>query len=139
VHGRHARIGHVRDQADAGGEEPRVLVRAGHVLGHLRREGPVHRRDVDADLLEQAAVHHRHHAAAAGLAIPGLALEAAGRAGIEVGRGLVLQAFEFGADLVAQAFEPCLGASLLGVEVQDVGVVIGAHAAELSRRAAARK
>ena len=37
----------------------------GNLRAEFRRELAVHGRDVDADLLEDAAVHHRHHAAAA--------------------------------------------------------------------------
>ena len=106
MHGRHARAGHVGDQADPCGEEPRVLLRTGHVRGHLGREGPEDHRGVDPDLLEQPAVHHRHHAAAARLADPGLALEPAGFARIQVGGRGVLEGLEGRQDPVTQRFEP---------------------------------
>ena len=69
------------DQRDAGGPEARVLLGAGHLLAELGRELAVHGRGVDADLLEDAAMHHRHDAAAAlaVVALPRRALEAAGR------------------------------------------------------------
>ena len=66
VHRRHVRIPQVRDQRDAGGPEARVLLGAGDFLAEFRRELAVHGRAMHADLLEHAAVHHRHHAAAAG-------------------------------------------------------------------------
>ena len=92
--------------------EARVLVGAGDLLAELRAELAVHGRDVDADLLEHPAAHDRHHAAAAvlarlaALALPGLALEAAGRqVGVRAGE-LGLDLLELGADAVAQRFEP---------------------------------
>ena len=42
------------------------VVGAGNFLAEFRRELAVHGRDMHADLLEHAAVHHRHDAAAAG-------------------------------------------------------------------------
>ena len=45
----------------------------GMFLRHLRREGPEHGGGVHADLLEEAAVHQAHHAAAAARALPRLA------------------------------------------------------------------
>ncbi len=86
VDGRDVRVPRMGDERDAGGPEARILVRAGDLAAELGRELAVHRRDVDADLLEDAPAHHRHDAAAARaagmvLAVPGLALEAAGRRG----------------------------------------------------------
>ena len=70
----------------------------------------MHGRDVDADFLEYAAPHDRHHAAAAAGALPRLALEAAGSgAG---GLRLVLDRLEGGADLVPKRLEPRAGAFL---------------------------
>ncbi len=81
VHGRHVGIVRVRDQRNAARPEARVLLGARHLLAELGRELAVDGRDVDADLLEDAAVHHRHGAAAALalVALPRRALEAAGR------------------------------------------------------------
>ena len=76
----------MRHQRDARGEEARILLGARDLAAELRAELAEHRRDVDAHLLEHAAAHERHRAAAAilavgpGLALPRLALEAAGRA-----------------------------------------------------------
>ena len=67
VHGRHVRIVRMRDQRDARGPEARIVVGAGNLLAEFRRELAVHGRAVHADLFEHAAVHHRHHAAAARL------------------------------------------------------------------------
>ena len=47
------------------GPEARVVGGAGNLLAEFRRELAEHGRDVDADLLEHAALHHRHDAAAA--------------------------------------------------------------------------
>ncbi|MNT28542.1 hypothetical protein D3C72_1642340 [compost metagenome] len=98
------------DQADARGEEARVFLGAGHVPGVVGGEGPVNGRAVDPDLFEQAAVHHAHDAAAAFLALPGRAHEAARFAGEEVGGRSVLQGFETGVNLIAQGLEPDAGA-----------------------------
>src|SRR5258708_23785182 len=38
VRGRNVRIGHVRDEADAGGEEARILFRAGNAFSELGAE-----------------------------------------------------------------------------------------------------
>ncbi len=119
VHGRDPRGAQVGDQADAGGEEAAVGLCARHGLGELRRELAVHGGDVHPDLLEEAAVHHAHDAAAAGLARPRLKLEAARARAVERLRRLVLQLLEGGADAVAQGFEPGAGAALAGIE--DVG------------------
>ena len=55
----------MRDQRNAGGEEARIVGGARNVLAEFRSEFAEHRRDVDADLFEDAALHHRHDAAAA--------------------------------------------------------------------------
>src|SRR5690606_1664481 len=93
--------------------ETRVFRSAGDVGAEFLGEGSVHRRDVDAHLLEYAATHDRHHAAAAlGLALarrpfPGAPLEAAGRiAGERPRLQLVFQPLERGADPVPQLLEP---------------------------------
>ena len=70
--------------------------------------------DVDADLLEDAAMHHRHGAAAAlaYFAQPRRPLEAAGIP-VDAGMGdLVLELLERGADTVAQRLEPGSGLHL---------------------------
>src|SRR5579871_3155687 len=95
--------------------EAGILLGAGDLLAELRAELAVHGRDVDADLLEHAAAHDRHDAAAsvfallAALAPPGLALERAGRQVAVRAGELALDLLETGADAVAQAFEPGTG------------------------------
>ena len=49
------RVGHVRDQADPGGEEARVVLGAGDRGGEFGREAAADGRDVDPDLLEHLA------------------------------------------------------------------------------------
>ncbi|MNJ45501.1 hypothetical protein D3C77_405990 [compost metagenome] len=110
MHRGHARADRVADQADARGVEPRVVLGAGHVLGVVGRKGPVHGRAVDPDLLEQAAVHHAHDAAAALGPVPGRADEAAGLAGEQLGGGGVLQGLQGSVNPVAQGLEPDAGA-----------------------------
>ena len=69
VHGGHVRVGHVRDEADAGGEEaagpPR---RRGCDLANSGANCAADGRDVDPDLLEHLAGHLAANPAAAGLA-----------------------------------------------------------------------
>ena len=65
VHGRHMRIVQMGDQRNAGGVKARIVGGAGNLLAEFRREFAEHGRDVDADLFEDAALHHRHDAAAA--------------------------------------------------------------------------
>ena len=84
-----------------------------------------------ADLLEHAAVHHRHDAAAAGRAamigaLPGRAHEAAGRAVAERGirRQRVFQRLERRADVVAQCLEPGARLGLAGIECGVIHVLI---------------
>src|SRR6185369_17819160 len=105
VHGRYVRVGHVRDEADSGREEARVLLSAGNALGEFRAELAADGRDVDPDLLEHPTGHLPAHAAASGLT---------GRVGTVprrvdeggLGAGLPLDLLEHGADAVAQGFEP---------------------------------
>ncbi len=103
----------MRDQADAGGGEARA-VRAGAIDrgGEFLREIAAHGRDVDADLFEHLALHQAARPAAGiGIAflfaVPAVVLEAG------IAARLALDGFEFGADTVAQAFEP--GAGGLGL------------------------
>ena len=117
----------MRDQRNAGGEEARVVGRARNILAEFRSEFAEHRRDVDADLFEDAARHHRHDAAAAcgaGVigAAPRRAREAARRAvGERRRRGQgIFHGFERRYDLVAQRFEPC--SCLLFARLDFVGI-----------------
>ncbi len=109
VHGRHVRVLRMRDERDARGPEARVVIGAGDLLGELGREGAVDGGGMHADLLEDAAMHQAHGAAATvGArvigALPGRALEAAGRPiGKECGSWqVVLDPLEGRADVVAQ-------------------------------------
>ena len=82
----------------------------------LRNSGansPIHGRAVHADLLEHAAAHHRHDAAAAGRssmvgALPGRTLKTPGAklAKLRAGGQGVFQRLERSADVVAQGLEP---------------------------------
>src|SRR5690606_20712643 len=107
-----ARVLHMGDQRDARRPEARVFLRALHLLAELLREFAVHGRDVDAHLLEDAAMHDRHLAAAFVMcpiaALPWRALEAPGRAVRQRAGQFVFKAFELGADQVAQFAEPGL-------------------------------
>jgi hypothetical protein len=121
VHRRHMRIVHVRDHRHARRPEARIVRGARDLRAEFGRELAVHGRAMHADLLEHAAVHHRHHAAAAGCAgeiraLPRRAHEASRRA---IGqrrarRQRIFQRFERGADVVAQLLEPgaCAGLSV---------------------------
>ncbi len=82
-------------------------------------EGAVHGRGVAADLLEHAAGHQRHDAAAAVRAVllgagPNGLDEAAGRLAVAAGQalGVVLDLLERGANVVAQMLEPQPGTLL---------------------------
>ncbi|KAF1853478.1 hypothetical protein Lal_00013840 [Lupinus albus] len=129
---RHQRRAHVRDQADARRPEFAGLRRTGDVGAEFRAEGAVDGRDVDPDLLEHPALHHRHGAAAALAAAmvragPALALEpAGGQVGMGAGQ-LVLQRLEGGADAVAQLLEPGGGAGLALFDGAGVGGCCGGH------------
>ena len=119
VHRRHVRIVQMRDHRHARGPEARIVGRARDLRAEFRRELAVHGRAMHADLLEHAAVHHRHHAAAAGRAgvigaLPRRAHEAARRALGErrAGRQRIFQRFEGRADVVAQLLEPGARAGL---------------------------
>ena len=118
--GGHVRIGHVRDQADAGGEEARIVGGAVDRLGEIAFEASAHGRDVDADLLEDAALHHAAHPATARRAVrvgsvPGRVFERRLRS------RLSLDGFERGADAVAQRFEPGARRGLLLVQFDHSG------------------
>ena len=92
----------ISSASDCVPDEAAVAAGARDLLGEVLRQLAEHRGRVDADLLEDAPVHHRHDAAAAFLfAVPGRALEAAGgKAGLLA--ELVLQLLEALADPVAQ-------------------------------------
>ena len=114
VNGGDMRVLRVSDQADAGGPEARILVGTGDLTAKLGREFTVYGGNMDADLLENAAMHHGHDAAAtlcpgAVGALPGRAFEAPGRlVGQRTGEiaDLVLQVFKSLADTVSQLLEP---------------------------------
>ncbi len=65
VHRRHMRVVHMGDQRNPGSEKPWIFGGAWDLLAEFRREFAEHRRDMHADLLEDAALHDRHDAAAA--------------------------------------------------------------------------
>ena len=121
VPGGHAGIERMSDDADAGGEKARVFGGARHGLGHFRREGPVHHRNVDAHLFEHPAAHQAHGPAAALVALPRLQFETAGVSGVEVGGSVVLDGFKGGDELALKLAEPGLGRLLL------VGEVLAGH------------
>src|SRR6186997_2678019 len=113
----------MRDQRDAGRPETWVLFGSGDFLAEFRREFAVYGRAMHADFLEHAAMHHRHHAAAAWCAamvsaLPGRADKAARRAVGErsIRRQRIFQALERRADIVAQCFEPGARLALAIVE-----------------------
>src|SRR5262249_459787 len=104
----------MRDKRDAARPEARIAIGAGNLRAEFGRELAPDGRDIDPDLLEDAAAQDRHGPAAAALALPGPPLEAAGLAlrGPPC-RILRLDRFEGGADPVAQLFKP-IGGPLLG-------------------------
>jgi len=77
----------------------------------------MHDGDVDADLLENAPPHQPHGAAAALGPLPRFQLEAARRAGVEVGGRVVLEGFQGGAEARLQLTEPGFGGLFAGVEI----------------------
>ena len=125
--GWHMRIGHVRDQADPGGEETGVFLGAVNAGGELGREASADGRDVHADFFEDLSAHLPADAASAGPAfgvgaLPWDELEA------RLAAGFPLDLFECRTDAVAQRFEPVAGALLLFVECQH-----GAHITQRAR------
>jgi len=60
----HARVFHVRNDADAGSPEAGIEAGAPHMLGKVRRKGAMDGRGMNADFLEQPPAHHAHQAAA---------------------------------------------------------------------------
>src|SRR6185437_8153475 len=122
MYGRNVRVLHVRDHRDAGGPEARILLGAWHRLRKIRRELAVDGRDIDADLLEDAALHHTHHAATclASVFVESLCRctdESAGRSLRQLAGVFLLDFFEGGAKPVAQCLEAFAGATLaIGVD-----------------------
>ncbi len=111
------------DQAYPRGPEPAViLLGAGDLGAEFRREAALDGRDVDTDLLEDTAFHHRHlaaidqrrfgtgilhRAALLGGARPAAALETSGgEIGVAGADQIVLQRLEGGADTVPELAEP---------------------------------
>src|SRR6185312_11618020 len=124
VRGRYLGRAGMHDERDAARPEARILLRTRDLLAEFLGEGAVHGRDVDAGLLQHAAVQDRHLAAAAlGTAflgaLPRLALEATGRpAGERAARELGLDRLEGGAQSVAQGREPGRGGgAMLGEQI----------------------
>ena len=103
------RVARVQHQTDAGREEAGCR-RGGtaHLPRELGRERAPHRGHVHTRLLEHLSAQHAHHPAAAGR--PGL-IGPLPRADREVGirSAFALDRGQFGADAVAQAFEPGAG------------------------------
>src|SRR4029453_18155907 len=122
VNGRDMRVGVWGDQSDAGGEEPRVRIRAGNGAGELLAEAPADGGDVDPHLLEHLARHLTTDSAAAGRAVVIGALPVDELEG-SVAPGLALDRFEGGADAVAKRFEPVAGGLLLVVEGKHEAVI----------------
>ena len=114
VHRRHMRVLRMADQRNAGRPKPRIGVGAGDLLAEFGRELAENGRDVDADLFEYAAMHDRHHPAAAVRAA--VIAAAPGRAN-ETSRGTIRErrgggqpgfhSLQCRADVVPQRFEPC--------------------------------
>ncbi len=118
--GRHVRIGHVGDEADAGGEEMRVLASAVDRAGEFLGEAAGDRGDVDSDFLEHRAAHQPTDASAARAAI-GVGAVPRRVDEARVAAGLALDLLEGGADAVAQALEPDPRLLLLFVELDHRG------------------
>ena len=138
VHGRDVRVHRMRDDRDAGGPEPRILGGARNVLAQFGRELAVHGRDVNADLLEQAAVHQRHHAAATGRAgrvrpVPRRAHEAARGLAIKLSSRGVLERLERAQMSSRSASNQARARALRGSSASGVG---GRANSRGSRRAA---
>ena len=91
----------------------------GICLANSLGNSPMHGGGMAADLLEHAARHQGHHAAAALFAGPWRAGEAAGGLALAAGRafGRVLDGLEGRQHPVAQGLEPALRPILVGLEV----------------------
>src|SRR3546814_8328983 len=99
------RVGHVRDEADSGGEEAGILLGAVDGPGEIGIEAPADRRDVDADFFEDLALHQAAHPAAARRAVLVLPLPF-GKGEARLASRVPFDRFELGADAVAQRLEP---------------------------------
>jgi len=90
-------------------------------MRHLPREflgeAAVHHRDMDAGLLEDAAVQQADLAAATVGAGPGSDLEPSGRMGAVIDTALDLEGFEAGAEIAADLPKPVGGHPLLEVDI----------------------
>src|SRR5690606_1523756 len=122
VHGGNVRVRHMRNKADAGGKETRILGRAVDRSREIGREGAADRRDIDPDFFEDLSRHHAAHAASAFAGLKPLGLAVPGRVG-ETRRAACFgfDRLEFGADAVAQRLEPVAGGLLLGIERNHPG------------------
>src|SRR5690606_368895 len=88
------------------------------LLAEFRREFAIDRRDMDADLFEDAAMHDRHDAAAlAVILLPRRADEAPGFAIRKLALQFIFKLFVACADTVAQFLEPALCRLLLLFDV----------------------
>jgi len=115
VHGGHVRVGHVGDEADAGGEESGVFLGAGDGFGELGAELATDGRDIDSDFLEYLARQLAAHSAATRLAARvGAVPRRVGEGGIRA--GVALDLFKCRADAASQRFEPVARRLLLVVE-----------------------
>ena len=132
MHGGHVRVGHMRDEADAAGEEMRVFFGAGDAAGELGRELASDGRDVDSDLLEHLAGHLPADSAAASFAADIRALPRA----VDEGRVAARFALDFlkrGADTVAQRLEPIARRLLLFIELEHLPPQSRGEAPDASR------
>ena len=109
------RVRHMRNEADAGGEEIGVFGRAVNGFGKFGVKRAADGRDIDADFFENLALHYPAHAAAAMrsimiVAFPGYEIER------RVGPSLAFDGDERGRNLITQAFKPGARGLLAGVE-----------------------
>ena len=126
MHGGDVRVGHVRDEANAGREEARVFLGAGDGLGEFGVELAADGRNVNANLLEHFAGHLATHAATARFsARVGAVPRGVGECGIR--SGLALDRLEGNANAVTQGFEPVAGGLLLVVEGKHGGLFAVRH------------
>ena len=123
VRGGHMWIARVGDQADAAGPEVSVgLVSAGYLGGESFRKCPVHKGEMDTDLLEHLATHKAHPAPAKVFAAvstgPFGQFETACRAFIERRGSRIFERFKAGADVFLEGFEPRACAGLAGIQIR---------------------
>src|SRR5690606_36321558 len=115
----HVRVLRMRDQRNAAGPIARVFLGSWNLLAEFRRELAMDRRDMHADLFEDAAMHDRHDAAAAlaVILLPGRADEASGLAIRKRPLQFIFKLFVACADAIAQFLEPGLSRLLLLFDV----------------------